>query len=68
MQLFAERLLQIAEDAYSKDKLKDPFVQQQPVNIFCYALTFDFLRMKILRENPRDLESAIQVAMRKHNL
>lgn len=68
VQLFAERLLQIAEDAYSKDKLKDPLVQQQLVDIFCDGLTFDYLRMKILRENPRDLESAIQVAMREQNL
>lgn len=68
VQLFAERLLQIAEDAYSKDKLKDPLVQQQLVDIFCDGLTFDYLRMKILRENPKDLESAIQLAMREQNL
>lgn len=52
---FAERLLQIAEDAYSKGRLKD-------------GLTFDYLRMKNLRENPKDLESSIQVAMREQNL
>lgn len=68
VQLFAERLLQIAEDAYSKDRLKDPLVQQQLVDIFCDGLTFDYLRMKILRENPKDLESAIQIAMREQNL
>lgn len=38
------------------------------VDIFCYGLTFDYLRMKILRENPKDLESAIQVAMSEQNL
>lgn len=68
VQLFAERLLQIAEDAYNKDRLKDHLVQQQLVDIFCDGLTFDYLRMKILRENPKDLESAIQIAMREQNL
>ena len=68
VQLFAERLLQIAEDAYSNDRLKDPLIQQQLVDIFCDGLTFDYLRMKILRENPKDLESAIQIAMREQNL
>lgn len=65
---FAERLLQIAEDAYSKGRLKDTLVQQLLVDIFCDGLTFDYLRMKNLRENPKDLESSIQVAMREQNL
>lgn len=34
IQLFAEKLLQIAEDAYSKNRLKDPLVHQQLVDIF----------------------------------
>lgn len=53
-----------------KDRLTDHLVQQQLVDIFCDGLTFDYLRMKILRENPRDLqlESTIQVAMHKQNL
>lgn len=54
VQLFAERLLQIVEDAYSKKRLKDPLIQQQLVDIFCDGLTFDYLRRKILRENPKE--------------
>lgn len=61
VQLFVERLLQILEDAYNRLKLKDKLVQQQLVDIFCDGLTYDYLIMKILRENPRDLESAIRV-------
>lgn len=64
---FAERLLQIAEDAYSRGRLKDTLVQLL-VDIFCDGLTFDYLRMKKLRVNPKDLESPIQVAMREQNL
>lgn len=65
---FAERMLHIAEDAYNREKLKDKVAQQQLVNIFCDGFTFDYLRMKILREIPEDVESAIQVPMREQNL
>lgn len=34
--------------------------------IFCNGLIFDYLRVKILRENHRELKSAIKVAMRKN--
>lgn len=55
-------LLQIAEDTYRKDRLKDPLVKQKLVDISCDCLKFHSLRMKILHEKPRHLESAIQVA------
>lgn len=51
VQLFAERLLQIAEGAYNIETLKDRMVQQQFVDIVCDGLTFDYLRVKTLREN-----------------
>lgn len=54
VQLFAERLLQIAEDAYSKDRIKDPLVQQQLVDIFCDGLTFDYLYKN--EDSPRESE------------
>lgn len=43
-------------------------VQQQLVDIFCDGLTFDYLRMKIIRKHHRDLGSAIQAAMREQNV
>lgn len=43
-------LIYFTEDAYIKDRLKAPLVQQQLVDIFCDGLTFDHLRVKILRE------------------
>lgn len=68
VQLFAERLLQIAEDAYDSERMADPLIQQQLVDIFCDGIAYDYLRMKILRENPRNLESAVEVAMKEQNL
>lgn len=38
------------------------------VDIFTNGLSFDFLRIKVLRENPKTLENAVQVAMREQNL
>lgn len=38
------------------------------VDIFTDGLSFDLLRMKVLRENPKTLENAVQVAMREQNL
>jgi hypothetical protein len=68
VQLFAERLLQISEDAFDSDRIADPLIQQQLIDIFCDGLAYDYLRMKILRENPRTLESAVEIAMKEQNL
>ena len=43
-------------------------MQQQLVDIFCDGLSFDYLRLKILRENPKTLENAIELARKEQNL
>lgn len=68
VQIFAERILQVAEDAYTSENLEHEIIQKQLVDIFTDGLSFDFLRMKVLRENPKTLENAVQVAMREQNL
>lgn len=68
LQIFAERILQVAEDAYTSENLEHEIIQKQLVDIFTDGLSFDFLRMKVLRENPKTLENAVQVAMREQNL
>lgn len=46
---------------------KIPTTHHPTTNIyFCNGLIFDYLRVKILRENHRELKSAIKVAMRKN--
>lgn len=68
VQIFAERILQVAEDAYTSENLEHEIIQKQLVDIFTDGLSFDFLRMKVLRENLKILENAVQVAMREQNL
>lgn len=65
VEMFAERLLQIVENAFSKDRLKDPLMKKTLSRYLCDGLTFDYLRMTILRENQTDLESVNQIAMRE---
>ena len=70
VQLYSERLLRIAEDAYPTpyDERDHHLVQKQLIDIFCDGLCFDYLRMKVLRENPDSFEKALEIAMREQNL
>lgn len=64
VQIFAERILQVAEDAYTSENLEHEIIQKQLFDIFTDGVSFHFLRMKVLRENHKTLENAVQVAMR----
>lgn len=49
-------ILQVAGDAYTSENLEHENIQKQLVDIFTDGLSFDFLIMKVLRENPRTLK------------
>jgi len=66
VQLFAERLLNIAEDAYPQ--AGDRPVEQQMINVLLDGLYHDYLKMKVLREDPRTFNGALQIAMREQNI
>ena len=69
VQIYSERLLQVAEDAYP-DIQEDnkALVQRQLVDAFVDGLAFEYLKMKVMREDPKTLEDAISVAMKEQNL
>jgi hypothetical protein len=71
VQLYGERFLKVAElaypDAHMHKETKD-FIQKQLVDVFCDGLYFDYLRMKVLREQPRTFDAALALAMREQNL
>ena len=51
VQIYAERLYALANDAFAKvDKV---VVESQLVGFFIDGLYHDFLRMKVMRENPK---------------
>ncbi|XP_069109516.1 uncharacterized protein [Argopecten irradians] len=69
VQIYAERLLQVAEDAYpDAQECEKGIVQRQLVNAFCDGLHFDYVKMKVMREDPDTLERAVHIAMREQNL
>ena len=70
VQLYSERLLRLAEDAYSApfDEREFKLVQKQLVDIFCDGLCHDYLRMKVMRCDPQIYEEAVEIAMKEQNL
>ena len=68
VQIFAERMLRVAEDAFPEDDTFSPISELQLIDIFCDGLAHDYLRMKVLREFPQTLEQAVQITMKEQNL
>ncbi|MET0107141.1 MAG: hypothetical protein ABW072_18665 [Sedimenticola sp.] len=66
VQVYAERLLALAEDAF--DNQQGQPVQQQLIDTFVDGLAEDSLKLKVLRENPNTLEAAVTAATNEQNL
>ena len=61
--VFAERLLSLANQAYSDDSLRTAEVQKQLVNFFIDGLSYDYIKIKVMRENYEILQYAVTTAM-----
>ncbi|CAG2214182.1 unnamed protein product [Mytilus edulis] len=66
--IFGERILTLATDAFRGQDINQPIVQLQLVNFFINGLYQDYLRMKIMRENPQTLAQAVNSAMAETQL
>lgn len=66
IQLFAERILSLAEEAYQNQG--GQAVERQLIDIFVDGLTNDQLKLKILRDQPPTLQGAIGIATNEQNL
>lgn len=66
VQIFAERLLSLAEQAFPQGGLGP--VEMQIVGFFIDGLTQDFLRLRLMRENPNTLQAAVRIATTEQNL
>lgn len=66
VQVYAERLLALAEDAFVG--LAGPAADRQMIGFFIDGLTFDYMKMKVMRENPATLQAAITAATNEQNL
>lgn len=64
IQVYAERLLALAEDAFDDVDAAN----EQLIGFFIDGLQHDYMKMKIMRANPDTLQAAINVANTEQNL
>ena len=71
VQIYAERLLNLAEDAFQGEG-QNPAelapIERQLVGFFTDGLYYDYLKIKVMRENPEELRRAVALAMAEQNL
>ena len=68
VQLYAERLLSLAKEAFTGQKGGMAAIERQLVWFFIDGLAHDNLKMKVMRENPATLQAAVGYAMTEQNL
>ena len=66
IQLFAERILSLAKEAYQNQG--GDAIERQLIEIFVDGLIQDHLKLKILRDQPDTLQGAIALATNEQNL
>ena len=68
VQLFSERLLALAEDAYGDQEGGIQRYGREIIGIFIDGLTHDYIRLKLMRENPTNFPTAVRSALAEQNL
>ena len=68
VQLYAERLLALAEEALLIQQAGKQPIQTQLVGFFIDGLASDYLKIKVMRDNPAKLADAVNIAMNEQNL
>ena len=68
VQLFAERLMALAEEAFEGQAEGLQTVETQLIGFFIDGLAHDYLKMKVMRDNPNTLGAAVASAMGEQNL
>lgn len=66
IQVYAERLLALGEDAFEGQGPE--VIQRQLIGYFIDGLLQDFMKMKVMRENPNTFNDALRVATTEQNL
>lgn len=66
IQVYAERLLALADEAYPNQV--HAAIDQQLIGFFIDGLQHDYMKMKVMRENPATLQAAITSATSEQNL
>ena len=64
-QNFAERIVDIAEEAFGTIDLSAPLIQQQLKDVFLDGFRDDQIARRIIRQHPNSLDSALQIAVQE---
>ena len=65
IQIFGERILELAEDAFSGRNTNDPIVQRQLIDFLIDGLLCGSIGTKILRDDPKTFKDAIDSAKKE---
>ena len=68
VQVYAERLLSLAQDAFAGAQGRMQAVEPQLIGFFTDGLSQDPIKFKVMRDAPNTLQGAIQTAMMEQNL
>jgi hypothetical protein len=68
VQMFAERMLTLAEETYCDHPGGVKTIERQLIGLFIDGLMHDYLKMKVMRDNPVSLQTAVNTAMVEQNL
>ena len=68
--MYSERLWGVVEDAYPSTGglAEKAVIEQQLINIFVDGLLYDYLKMKVLRESPKNYQDAVSIATKEQNI
>ena len=68
VQVYAERIMSLAEDAFGGQGMLNRPIQDQLVGFFTDGLYQDYMKMKVMRDNPRTFQGAVDIALTEQNL
>ena len=66
VQVYTDRLYVWANDVFAK--VDKAVVESQLIGVFIDGLHHDFLQMKVMRQNPKTFQTAVQYTLAKQNL
>ena len=67
-QVYAQRLFTLAQEAFAGQQGGLGAVKSQMIGFFVDALCHDFLKMKVMCDNPKTFQGAVATAMNEQNL
>ena len=68
VQVYAERMVGLAEQAWPDESLAAPLIQRQMIDIFIDGLQDNQIARKVLRESPATVADAVKLAVDEQNL